>query len=172
MKRTMILLAVAVSLLLAGSVLAMSSGNYRLDWYVVLTGGGGGPTESTHYATNFTVGQTAIGAANSTTYGAWMGYWYGTGFTLYVCSDGYCGGNIPCHETVSEAVQVAITGTLIKIAAETQNGSFSLNADKSLMLQGGWDASFNNPNGGTTTLEGAPKAPQGSLKLQELRIVP
>ncbi len=38
MKRIAILLALAVVLLLAGRVLAMSSANYRLDWFVPLTG--------------------------------------------------------------------------------------------------------------------------------------
>lgn len=99
-------------------------------------------------------------------------YAFWAGSTRYVCSDEYCGGNTPCHKSVQEAVQAANTGTLIKIAAETHDGSFSLSSNKSLTLQGGWDAPFNNPNGGTTTLQVAPKAPQGSLTLQNLKIVP
>lgn len=76
------LLPVAIVLLctlvLAGSALAaMSSPNYRLDWYVLLTGGGGGPTGSANYAANFTVGQSAIGAADSANYATGLGYWYG-----------------------------------------------------------------------------------------------
>ena len=77
MKQTAILLALAAFLLLTGSVLAMSSTNYRLDWYVPLTGGGGGPSSSTNYAVNFTVGQSVIGASSSTDYAAGLGYWYG-----------------------------------------------------------------------------------------------
>jgi len=73
---------------------------------------------------------------------------------------------------VREAVEAVGTGTLILIAGETHDGNFSLSADKSLTLQGGWDKTFNNPNGGTTTLHGAPKAPQGSLTLQNLSINP
>ena len=42
MKQKAILLAVVVSLVLAGSVLAMSSTNYTLDWFTPLTSGGGG----------------------------------------------------------------------------------------------------------------------------------
>lgn len=78
-KRTLIVIAgtVLCVLLLAGVALAMSSDNYRLDWYVPLTGGGGGPASSTNYAVNFTVGQTAIDASSSTNYGAGLGYWYG-----------------------------------------------------------------------------------------------
>jgi hypothetical protein len=74
MRRTAILLALAVFLLVAGSALAMVSTNYRLDWYVPLTGGGG-PAVSTNYHANFTVGQTAIGASTSTDYRACLGFW-------------------------------------------------------------------------------------------------
>ncbi len=76
MKRTMILLALAALLLLAGSALAMSSANYRLDWFTPMTSGGGGPASSAHYAVNLTVGQTAVGASASEHYGTGLGYWY------------------------------------------------------------------------------------------------
>jgi uncharacterized repeat protein (TIGR02543 family) len=105
--------------------------------------------------------------ANVTVYAQWS-----SASTRYVCSDAICGNKTPCHKTISGAVQDAATGTLILIAAEEQNGGFSLNADKDLTLQGGWDKTFNDPNGGTTTLHGAPKAPQGSLTFQNLSIVP
>ncbi len=77
MRRVAILLTVAVVLLLAGRALAMSSANYRLDWFTPLTGGGGGPAQSAHYAVNFTVGQSAIGMASSSNYGGCLGYWCG-----------------------------------------------------------------------------------------------
>jgi len=41
-----------------------------------------------------------------------------------------------------------------------------------MTFKAGWDASFTNPNSGTTILQGAPKAPQGSLILQNLNIKP
>jgi len=94
--------------------------------------------------------------------------------TRYVYSNGTCGGKTPCHTTIEKAVDASSTDTLILIAAETEPhaGDFTLNADKDLTLQGGWDKSFQNPNGGITTLKGAPKAPQGSLTLQNLNIKP
>jgi hypothetical protein len=76
MKRTALLLALVALLLLAGRVLAMSSDNYRLDWFTPLTGSGGA-TSSTNYAVSFTVGQSAIGASSSTNYGGCLGYWCG-----------------------------------------------------------------------------------------------
>jgi hypothetical protein len=77
MKRKVILLTLAVLLLLTSSVLAMSSTNYRLDWFTPLTGGSGGASNSTNYAVNFTVGQSAIGTSSSTNYGGCLGYWCG-----------------------------------------------------------------------------------------------
>ena len=68
------------SLLLVGSILAMSSTNYKLDWFTPMTGSGG-PASSTHYAINFTVGQSAIGASSSANYGVGLGYWYGAAAT-------------------------------------------------------------------------------------------
>lgn len=72
--------------LLTGSASAMSSPNYRLDWLNPLTGGGGGPASSANYAVNFTIGQAAVGTANSTNYGVGLGYWYGVtlGGRLYL----------------------------------------------------------------------------------------
>ena len=77
MKRRTLLLVVIVLLLVTGSALAMSSENYRLDWFTPLTGAGGGMASSTNYAVNFTVGQTVIGASSSENYGSGLGYWYG-----------------------------------------------------------------------------------------------
>ncbi len=78
-KRTLIVIAgtLLCGLLLSGVALAMSSDNYRLDWFTPLTGGGGGPASSTNYAVNFTVGQAVIGASASTNYRGCLGYWCG-----------------------------------------------------------------------------------------------
>jgi hypothetical protein len=73
----MILLLLVAMLMMAGTSLAMSSTNYWLDWFTPMTGGGGGPTSSTNYAANFTVGQTVVGASTSEHYGSGLGYWYG-----------------------------------------------------------------------------------------------
>jgi hypothetical protein len=74
------------ALVLASNTLAMRSDNYWLDWFTPLTGGGGGPADSDNYAANFTVGQSAIGAADSANYATGLGYWYGTagGYKIYL----------------------------------------------------------------------------------------
>jgi hypothetical protein len=77
-KRTLIVITGALlccGLLLAGVALAMDSDNYRLAWFTPLTSGGVGAASSTHYAVNFTVGQSAIGTSASTNYGGCLGYW-------------------------------------------------------------------------------------------------
>ncbi len=73
MKYATLIAILVVFLLLTGSVLAMSSTNYRLNWFTPLTGGGGGAASSTNYAANFTVGQSAIGASTGATYNACLG---------------------------------------------------------------------------------------------------
>ncbi len=76
MKRAIILFTLATLLILAGGALTMSSANYRLDWFIPLTGGGG-PASSDHYAVNLTVGQTAIDASSSINYDIGLGFWRG-----------------------------------------------------------------------------------------------
>ena len=76
MKRITLFLILVLLFILAGSALAMESTNYRLDWFTPLTGSGGN-SNSTNYAVNFTVGQSAIGAGSSTNYEGCLGYWCG-----------------------------------------------------------------------------------------------
>ena len=77
MKRTALLLCLLILLLLAGDAGAMSSSNFKLDWLVPMTGGGGGPAGSPNYAANFTIGQTVVGASSSENYKVSLGYWPG-----------------------------------------------------------------------------------------------
>jgi hypothetical protein len=87
-RRTLILTAATLvcGLLLAGVALTMGSDNYRLDWFTSLNSSGGGAASSDHYAINFAVGQAAIGASSSTSYGACLGYWCGgaAGYRIYL----------------------------------------------------------------------------------------
>jgi hypothetical protein len=78
-------IALVCGLLLGARAWAISSANYRLDWFTPLTGGGGGPVSSANYKANFTIGQTAIGKVSSANYRVGLGYWYGMDLTsLYL----------------------------------------------------------------------------------------
>jgi hypothetical protein len=77
MKRKAILFTLLLLLLLAHGAQAMSSPHFTLDWFTPLTSSGGGPASSTHYAANYTIGQTVIGASSGATYSTGLGYWYG-----------------------------------------------------------------------------------------------
>ena len=71
-----LLLVLAVCLALVSNAHATSSPNYRLDWMVPLTGGGG-RSISANFAADLTVGQSTIGTASSSGYRAGIGYWHG-----------------------------------------------------------------------------------------------
>ncbi len=79
MKRIILnlLLLLALLLVLASNVDAMTSTNYRLDWFNPLTGAGGGPMSSPNFRADVTVGQTAIGTESSMNYRVGLGFWYG-----------------------------------------------------------------------------------------------
>ena len=65
MKLTRVLLTgTLVFLLLAGAALAMSSANYRMDWFLALTGAGGGRSTSSGYQVNLTNAQYVVGPAS------------------------------------------------------------------------------------------------------------
>jgi hypothetical protein len=77
MKRRIIpiLLALLVLALVGTTTQAGSSPNFAINWDVL---GRSGPVmASTHYAIQSTVGQTAIGAYNSSNYDLGAGYWQG-----------------------------------------------------------------------------------------------
>lgn len=76
-KWIVLFLAALLTLLLAANVLAMSSPGYALEWYVPVTGAGGGKASSANYAINFTIGQSVIGPSTSPGYASSLGYWYG-----------------------------------------------------------------------------------------------
>jgi hypothetical protein len=86
MKRLTLLLLLIALVLVVNRAWAMSSTHYRLDWFTPLTSGGGGPAASAHYAANFTIGQTVVGASSNTNYKLGLGYWYGAagGYRVYL----------------------------------------------------------------------------------------
>jgi hypothetical protein len=69
------LLVGALLISVAAVASAMSSPNARLDWYVNISGAGGGSSHSTQYTADFTIGQNAASASSSPNYKAGMGFW-------------------------------------------------------------------------------------------------
>lgn len=91
--------------------------------------------------------------------------------TMYVCSDGICGGKPNCYTTVESAVRAAQTDALIKVANNgTYSGEFTASG-KTLTIQGGWNTSF-GVQSGTTTLQGLPIVSNGSLTMQQVNVIP
>lgn len=72
-----LIIGVVVFVLVAGTAWAMSSTNYRLDWFLALTGAGGGQASSSHYQANLTTAQFVVGPSSSAQYVAQLGYWAG-----------------------------------------------------------------------------------------------
>lgn len=72
----LLLFGVALSLI-AGVAYAMSSRNYRLDWYDLLSGVGGPPLASPDYGGRVSVGQPAVRTSSGISYTIRMGYWNG-----------------------------------------------------------------------------------------------
>lgn len=78
MKRNwLIAIAVlALVLVVAQVAQAMSSANYRLDWFAPLTASGGA-SASANYGLKISIGQTVSQPSASSNYKAQMGYWAG-----------------------------------------------------------------------------------------------
>jgi hypothetical protein len=84
-KSIFLWLMVVVLLISAVAVVsAMSSPNFRLDWYVNISGAGGGRSSSTLYTADFTIGQNAVSAASGPNFSAGMGYWAAFPFNTYL----------------------------------------------------------------------------------------
>ena len=65
-------------------VAAMSSPGFLLDWYVNISGAGGGNSSSTQTTANYTIGQNTAGAASSPNFKVEMGYWGAFPFQSYL----------------------------------------------------------------------------------------
>ena len=76
-KRGLILLILIALLGPVGNGYAMSSTSFRLDWFIPLTAGGVGSSQSPQYALKFTLGQTVVGPASNDRFKAGLGFWYG-----------------------------------------------------------------------------------------------
>ncbi len=91
--------------------------------------------------------------------------------TLYVETEGICGGNQPCHATIQGAINMAKSGATIKIAGGRYPESITLDKEISLSLQGDWNTSFTQQKPQTTIFEGI-TVQAGTLTLQNLILRP
>ena len=76
-RRLALLLTILTSLVLVTTVLAMSSANFGLNWFVPLSGGGNNGLVSANYGADVTYGQTAIRSGASDNYRVGLGFWNG-----------------------------------------------------------------------------------------------
>lgn len=85
MKRPAILLIIVLVLLLAEAALAMSSPNFRLDWFTPLDNSSAGSSNSAGYRMDVSVGQVS-GSLSGASQRSCLGYQCGTsgGFGLYL----------------------------------------------------------------------------------------
>ncbi|MCF8144122.1 MAG: hypothetical protein K9N21_09400 [Deltaproteobacteria bacterium] len=94
-------------------------------------------------------------------------------FTVFnVEPSGQCGAKTPCYSIIQEAIDAVFETGTIRISEGTHSGTPTVNtAGKKVTLEGGWDTTFKNQIG-TTILRNTPKAPNGSITLQNLNIKP
>jgi hypothetical protein len=73
-RKSFMLLASLLSTLLLTSI-ALASGSYSINWYVI--GGGGGHAEAGNYSLDATIGQPAMGVMSGGPYTLASGFWGG-----------------------------------------------------------------------------------------------
>ena len=83
-KQIILLSMLTITFIFASGVWAMSSPNYRLDWFTPLTSNSNGLVNSTNYTADVTIGQTAINTLGSANYHVSLGYWYGQSLKRHV----------------------------------------------------------------------------------------
>ncbi|MFC2034499.1 hypothetical protein ACFLUJ_00005, partial [Chloroflexota bacterium] len=81
-KLKFLFVCVTLSLLTGGVVLAMSSSNYQILWQSLFVGGG--DRSSANYTLSDTVGQSATGSSQSSSYQLETGFWSGATIPLLV----------------------------------------------------------------------------------------
>ena len=64
--------------------------------------------------------------------------------------DGTCGGNDPCRQSITQAIEDADAEVLIKVTAGNYHEDLALTAPKVITLQGGYDSPYESQTGTTT----------------------
>ena len=93
---------------------------------------------------------------------------------IYVSSDGDCGGRTPCYSSIQNAINFAATGSVILVKQGNYPESLSLGSAKTLIVKGGYNATYDQQTGNTTFIQGLGQTTiqttSGTLKFQELTI--
>ena len=94
--------------------------------------------------------------------------------TFYVAKTGDCGG-MGCLPGIQDAVDAAPSQeeSIVLIAADASPyGAVTLNKDKTIFLQGGWDLDFNDPAPSSTSeIGGALEVSDGAVQVENIVIV-
>lgn len=100
---------IRITAILLALVSTISAQNYRIDWYVIASGGG--HSESANYQADGTMGQPLAGTMSSPNYIVESGFWVGTG-----SSGGGCGFYVVGDYNGNETFNVAdIIGAFSKL---------------------------------------------------------
>ncbi len=95
---------------------------------------------------------------------------------IYVSSDGNCGTKTPCYRRIQDAIDDAATGSVIMVKQGTYPESISLGSDKTLLVKGGYNSTYDQQTANTTFIQALGQttiqAPSGSLKFEMLTIKP
>ena len=94
--------------------------------------------------------------------------------TFYVSSNGDCGDKEPCYSKIQDAIDNAVTGSVILVKKGIYAESLSLGNTKTLLIKGGYDETYDQPTANTTFIQ-APgpttiKASSGSLKFEMISV--
>ena len=94
--------------------------------------------------------------------------------TFYVAKTGDCGG-MGCQREIQDAVGAAPSQeeSIVLVAADASPyGAVSLDEDKTIFLQGGWDLDFNEPAPSSTSeIAGALEVSDGAVQVENIAIV-
>lgn len=85
---------------------------------------------------------------------------------IYVEPSGSCDGNDPCYSTIQEAINVASSGSIIKVVGGTYDENLSLSEAKDLHLRGGWDSTFTSQSSSTTVKSVTISNSQGTVTVE------
>ena len=123
--------------------------------------------------TTYHIRAYAINSAG-TAYGSDISFETSDASTLYVNSDGVCGGNNPCHKTIQAAIDAAATGTVILARQGDYTESLSLGSNKTLLIKGGYNSTYKQQTANTTIIQASGpttiKPSSGSLKFQMINV--